>query len=304
MKKLLILAALPLIVASCAELNEMSGDFTTGGDAGIAEDSLNSSVVNNEYAESRTTAPESAPAATMTDKSLIYPGPKYYIKEPYKIEDVQYNPGEDYKYDQTGFAGITPIELNGTSTHNGEIFNTNAMIGTSKTLPLPSIVRVTNLDTGASATLRVNTSGPNVNSRLMDVSPAAARRLGMTGQTRVRVQILENESKKVRDLTLGVGIEAESPSAPPSAEAKASSSGGPYAVQIGAYYAMESARGVANRISGIGNASVVEEGGMFKVRIENLSADEARKAVDRLRREENIAPGLLKSGRWVNADSI
>jgi hypothetical protein len=53
-----------------------------------------------------------------------------------------------------------------------------------------------------------------------------------------------------------------------------------------------------------GDATVVKEGDMFKVRIVNLDAPAARRVIDTLRSSEGMAPGLLKNGRWVNADSI
>jgi hypothetical protein len=53
-----------------------------------------------------------------------------------------------------------------------------------------------------------------------------------------------------------------------------------------------------------GDATVVHEGDMYKVRIENLDAPKARGVIDALRSSEGMAPGLLKNGRWINADSI
>jgi rare lipoprotein A (peptidoglycan hydrolase) len=287
MKKFLSSVCLSLLVAACGGLGGMNGDFTenTGG-AGLQEASLNS-------------AADGIPAdAENTSQDLIYAGQKYYIGTPYKIEDVQYAPAENYNYNEIGTVGIVPLDLNGVATTNGEKFDTNAMFATSKVLPLPSIVKITNMETDAAAVVRVNNMGPFVNNRLMDVSPAVARKLGMTGETKVRVQILADESKKVKELTLemsGAGANA--------AETSGATTG-PYAIQVGAYYSEESANSIAGRISHLGNAKIVQESGMYKIRITGLTAEEARKLIDRLRNEENMAPGLLKNGRWVNVDSI
>lgn len=289
MKRFLSLLLLPF-VAACDPLN-VNGDFGNGSD-----ESLNGAM-SGDYSESRVNSLESP-----QNGSLIYAGPKYYIGVPYKIEDIQYTPSEDYSYNQTGMAGIVPIDLNGFVTPNGEKFDTNAMIATSKVLPLPSIVKVTNLDTGQSAVLRVNNRGPLVNSRLMDVSLAAARKLGMTGQTKVQIQVLSDESVRVKNLTLGTGMGETMPD--PDVQPMVESASGPYTVQVGAYYSMDSANAIARRIDHIGNTSIVEESGMYKVRLKGLSADAARQAIQRLRSEENMVPGLLKDGRWVNADSI
>ncbi|MDR2268648.1 MAG: septal ring lytic transglycosylase RlpA family protein [Rickettsiales bacterium] len=288
MKKLLLL--LPLVVSACGGLNGVDG---------LSEESL-SGAVANDYAESKISQ---GLILQSGESDLIYAGPKYHIGTAYRIEDIQYTPAEDYNYNQTGMAGIVPVDLNGIPTTNGEKFDTDAMIATSKVLPLPSIVRVTNLETGVSAALRVNNRGPFLNSRLMDVSPAAARKLGMTGQTKVQVQIMAEESKKVKDLTNGVVAIGQTGQVVDSAYYVSS---GPYTVQVGAYYSKESADAVARRISSIGAAAIVEESGMYKIRIKNLSAEDARSVIQRLRNEENMAPGpgLLKDGRWVNTDSI
>ncbi|MDR3208839.1 MAG: septal ring lytic transglycosylase RlpA family protein [Rickettsiales bacterium] len=294
MKKLLALFALPFILAACGGLNGVGGDFPGGG-TGLSEESLGGG--SDASVKTDDTATGGA-----GEQDLIYAGPKYYVGVPYKVEDVLYTPVEDYNYNQTGTAGIVPVDLNGVSTTNGEKFDTNAMFATSKVLPLPSIARITNLDNGQSVVVRVNNRGPFVNSRLLDVSPAAARKLGMTGQTKVQVQILEDKSRKVKELTLGATGETASVSSALSGPVEGGT--GAYTVQVGAYYSEDSAISIKNRISHIGPAVIVQEGGMYKIRITNMSAGGARTAIERLRNEENMAPGLLKDGRWVNADSI
>jgi rare lipoprotein A (peptidoglycan hydrolase) len=295
MKKLWALFLLPMVLAACGGLNGINDDFSTNGGGGLTEESLSDSAAQPHASSGGTAA-----ASDAAEQDLIYAGPKYYVGVPYKVEDVLYTPVEDYSYNQTGTAGIVPVDLNGVSTTNGEKFDTNSMLATSKVLPLPSIVRITNLDNGQNAVVRVNNRGPFVNSRLLDVSPAAARKLGMSGQTKVQVQILEDKSRKVKELTLG-GTPATETQA---LSADASAGTGAYTVQVGAYYSEESAISIKNRISNIAPATIIQEGGMYKIRITGLSAAGARTAIDRLRSEENMAPGLLKDGRWVNADSI
>ena len=88
----------------------------------------------------------------------------------------------------------------------------------------------------------------------------------------------------------------------PGATAPAAS--GDYSVQVAAFYAQDSADALASRMSRYGNAVVVQEGDMYKVRIVNLDASQARSVIDALRANEGMAPGLLQNGRWINADSI
>ena len=79
---------------------------------------------------------------------------------------------------------------------------------------------------------------------------------------------------------------------------------GDYTIQLAAFYAQDSADAMAQRMKTYGDTVVVNEGGMYKVRIVNLDANRARSIVNALRTNEGMAPGLLKAGRWVNPDSI
>jgi rare lipoprotein A len=285
MKKFLILGILPALLAACADSNTGSNGY--GNADGFGEESLSGSY-----------------SAPITDDSyLLAAAPKYYIGNAYKLENTQYVPSENYAYNETGIAGIIPTELNGTQTSDGEVFNADQLIATSKVLPLPSIVNVTNLDTGASAILRVNNRGPFVNNRIMDVSPAAAKRLGMTGQTNVRVQILAEQSKAVKAATLGNAVSTPVVDGGAAAATTAAASGN-YDVQVAAFYSEDNASALANRLGTYGNVKVVQESGMYKVRIVGLDANGARNAIEGLRANEGMAPGLLQNGRWVNANSI
>lgn len=299
MKKIVSLAVLTALVSGCADLS------TTSKNAGYGADGFGEEVL------------VAAPVAeqTLNDAYLLAPAPKYYIGNAYKVEDVQYIPVEDMSYNQTGVAGIIPVELNGTKTSNGETFDSNQLVATSKTLPLPTIARVTNLDNGQSVVIRVNNRGPFVNTRIMDLSSAAAQRIGLNGQGKIQVQVMPNESTAVKNATLGVN--APAPAAPVAAPvvaetvdvqvaepAPAPVATGDYSVQVAAFYAEDSATTLANRMKTYGDAVVVNEGDMYKVRIINLDASQARGVIDALRNNEGMAPGLLKSGRWVNADSI
>ena len=175
MKKLVSLAVLTALVSGCADLSTTSRTNGYGAD-GFGEETL----VTTPMAEQ----------SLNTDAYLMAPAPKYYIGSAYKVEDVQYIPVEDMSYNQTGVAGIIPTELNGTKTSNGETFDASQLVATSKTLPLPTIARVTNLDNGQSVVVRVNNRGPFVNTRIMDLSPAAAQRIGLNGQGKIQVQVM------------------------------------------------------------------------------------------------------------------
>ena len=179
------------------------------------------------------------------------------------------------------------------------------MVATSKTLPLPTIAKVTNLENGQSVTVRVNNRGPFVNTRIMDLSPAAAGKIGLTNQSKVQVQVLPEQSIAVKNATIGekMTTTVEETTTVTAQQAPVATSGD-YSVQVAAFYAEDSANALVQKMRAYGDATVVKEGDMFKVRIVNLDAPSARRVIDTLRSSEGMAPGLLKNGRWINADSI
>ena len=122
----------------------------------------------------------------------------YKVGAPYQVEGVWYYPGPDYSYDETGIASWYGPDFHGKNTANGEVYNMNDLTAAHPTLPLPSIVRVTNLDNGRSIVVRVNDRGPYVRGRIIDLSRRAAQLIGMigTGTAKVRVQILPDESRQ------------------------------------------------------------------------------------------------------------
>ena len=125
--------------------------------------------------------------------------PTYKVGNPYKINGKWYYPAIDYDYDETGYASWYGPGFHGKKTANGEIFDQNKISAAHRTLPLPSIVKVTNLENGKFLeSVRVNDRGPFARDRILDLSKEAAKELGFVnkGVTKVRVEILEDESRK------------------------------------------------------------------------------------------------------------
>ena len=120
----------------------------------------------------------------------------YKVGEPYTVDGKIYVPGEDPDYDEIGIASWYGEPFDGQETANGEIFKADQFSAAHKTLPLPSYVKVTNLDNQKSMIIRVNDRGPFVRGRILDVSEAAARQLGFhkEGKALVRVQFLPKQS--------------------------------------------------------------------------------------------------------------
>ncbi len=124
----------------------------------------------------------------------------YKIGKPYQIAGRWYYPKEDYNYSETGIASWYGEDFNGKRTANGERYNMNTLTAAHRTLPLPCIVKVTNLQNGRSVVVRVNDRGPYVKDRIIDLSKHGAQLLGYMGQgtTKVKVEIMEKESKALK----------------------------------------------------------------------------------------------------------
>lgn len=123
----------------------------------------------------------------------------YKIGNPYQIDGIWYHPAEDYEYDETGIASWYGAAFHGKQTANGEIYDMNALTAAHRTLPMPSFVRVTNLENGRSLVLKVNDRGPFAKGRIIDISRRGSQLLGFQkqGTSRVRVQILADQSRAV-----------------------------------------------------------------------------------------------------------
>lgn len=127
---------------------------------------------------------------------------QYKVGSPYKINGVTYKPQVFDTFSETGIASWYGPGFHGKSTANGERFDTGELTAAHRVLPMPSLVRVTNLENGRSVVLRVNDRGPFAHNRVIDVSQKGAELLGFKnkGTARVRVQLMERESARLADL--------------------------------------------------------------------------------------------------------
>lgn len=109
----------------------------------------------------------------------------------YSVRGVRYTPlTRVAEFTETGRASWYGTQFHGRLTSSGERYDMNLMTAAHRTLPIPSYARVTNLNNGKSIVVRINDRGPFHNNRIIDVSYAAAQRLGFTrsGVTNVRVE--------------------------------------------------------------------------------------------------------------------
>ncbi len=140
---------------------------------------------------------DSAPEGGIPDVDLI-PEPvvkdearsRYGNRSPYKVLGKSYRVLDNAKgYDETGLASYYGNKFHGRRTSNLEVYDMYAFTAAHKTLPLPSFARVTNLSNGKSVVVRVNDRGPFHEGRIIDLSYAAAVKLGVDRAGTARVEV-------------------------------------------------------------------------------------------------------------------
>ena len=129
----------------------------------------------------------------------------YYIGEPYFIEGVEYIPKEDYTYSEIGISSFYGKELHNVKTINNDINKVTELLGRHKTLPIPSMVKITNLDNGLSINIKIIDRHDD-NTSLIQVSRKVAQLLGFYRDklATVRVDILSDASKQWKNVSISL----------------------------------------------------------------------------------------------------
>lgn len=159
-------------------------------------------------------------------------------------------------YDARGIASWYGPKFNGKRTSSGETYDMYQMTAAHKTLPLPSYVRVTNLQNGRSAVVKVNDRGPFKNNRIIDLSYAAALKIGIVGPGTglVEVQAVDPRAPRVKRAE-GQGNTAPEDARGPVAAAKR------FFLQVGAFVNRDNAERLRNRLAGaIDRTVAINEG--------------------------------------------
>lgn len=125
----------------------------------------------------------------------------FKIGKPYNVQGQTYTPREQYDLVETGIASWYGPGFDGKKTANGEIFDKRELTAAHRTLQMPSLVRVTNLDNGRSVIVRINDRGPFKRSRIIDVSEKAAELLAFKGNgtAKVKLEVLQQESLRIAE---------------------------------------------------------------------------------------------------------
>lgn len=183
-----------------AQLRSKEGSVVAMLNIGVAMTALMLAAGCSSSKIDRVTAP-SMPNQSSNDTAS---GGSYKVGKPYQIDNVWYYPAEDWDYNETGIASWYGPGFHGKNTANGEKYNQNDLTAAHRTLPMPSIVEVTNLENGRSVRVRVNDRGPYARGRIIDLSKRGADLLGVSGPgtAKVRVRLVADESQRIKEAAL------------------------------------------------------------------------------------------------------
>ena len=196
------LAALLLVLAGCATAPPDAPGTTAQKTP--APEPKSRYAVAHDFAPLRPISAEEVSDAIPQSDPLLAVG----NMSPYTVDGVTYHILDDYRsYREQGTASWYGAKFTGHETSNGELYDVYQPSAAHKSLPIPSYARVTNLENGKSIVVRVNDRGPFHSDRLIDLSYAAAVKLGYMekGTARVEVAVINVVGvEDRRDDTLGM----------------------------------------------------------------------------------------------------
>ena len=218
-----------------------------------------------------------------------------FANRPYTVLGQDYVPATTLRpYRERGVASWYGKMFHGQKTSIGETYDMYAMTAAHPTLPLPSYARVTNVATGQSVIVRVNDRGPFLQGRIIDLSYAAANRVGIAarGSGEVEVEsIIPGESPMLTAQAplppVARAVEAP-PAAPVTPQPPQPQVAGGYAVQLGAFQSYNNAQNFLAHVQGqLADAKVEpkvrEANGLYRVYVGPYAdRDEARRVADRI----------------------
>ena len=219
---------------------------------------------------------------------------------PYNVFGREYIPATTLKsYRERGVASWYGRKFHGQKTSIGETYDMYAMTAAHPTLPLPSYARVTNTATGRSVVVRVNDRGPFLHDRVIDLSFAAANRIGIaakgSGEVDVEAIIPADMPGVVAAAPLPPVAASDPPKLPP---IPITSAGAGFSVQLGAFANFANAQSFLAHVQNqLGEARVEakirQAGGLFRVYVGPYpEREEARRTGERLRQEFGFATSV------------
>lgn len=188
-----------------------------------------------------------------------------YAGPPYQVAGKWYVPTYEPNYDEVGIASWYGPTFHGKNSASGEVFDEMAMTAAHPTLPIPSLVRVTNLENGKTVVVRLNDRGPFVDDRLIDLSKAAGAALDLHGKgtAKVRVQYVgpapaEASATPVQPVSQKLAVRAEpiaAVAANPAPVVRAAEARG-FFLQAGSFADLGNANALRNQLRSAGTVSI------------------------------------------------
>ena len=268
MKRCFFVSALSLFVAGCASMPEPAEPQRAG--AYYKDDGPGDNPPPN-LAELADAVPRHEP---------LHRG----ANRPYQVFGKQYVPlATAPGFRQRGIASWYGRRYHGQKTSNGESYDMYAMTAAHPTLPIPSYARITNLVNDRSVVVRINDRGPFHSERIVDLSYAAAYKLGFAGRgsTEVEVESIGPEEER---------LTASAPAAEPNA----------VYLQLGAFSSRENAEDfrarVARQLAWLSDAvQVLASGALWRLRVGPYASSEAaRRVAERIETELNVKPLVVR----------
>jgi rare lipoprotein A len=177
---------------------------------------------------------------------------------------------------EKGLASWYGDPYHGRRTASGEVYDMHRMTAAHRTLPFGTVVKVTRRDTGAEVTVRITDRGPFVRGRIIDLSYAAAKKIGLDhdGLAPVKIKVVGFEDPPKKQST------------PPKRSAEPSRGEDCLWIQVGAFGDISNARRAERRLEDAGESAVIIEGpgGLHRVRVGPFDSEkDAEKALERIR---------------------
>jgi len=219
--------------------------------------------VQSSTIDKRTYSNRNVRSSTMDKKTYSHPTMK-----PYMIRGINYYPtvvsvGDTFR----GNASWYGPDFHGKLTSNGETYNMHDMTAAHKTLPMNTIVKVTNLRNGLTTVVRINDRGPFIATRIIDLSNKAAHKINMVGKgtAPVKLEILSFETKDKKTILTKNEIEK---------------SIGNFALQIASFYNIDGALSTQEEYDNTDGYQTIiqdvdtEDGHMFKVVLKGFQSEQ------------------------------
>lgn len=247
------------------------------------------------YSRAHDGPPEHFKDVSSIPDAIPVPHTGRYKATPYEVLGKRYTPLQNgFDYRAEGSASWYGSKFHGYHTANGEEYDLYGMTAAHKTLPLPTYVQVTNLENNRKVIVRVNDRGPFYSDRIIDLSYAAAAKLGFAdkGTARVRVEGIDPVAwqQKNNPGYLVTAPAVQQPQQPVVASRAAPAAGEGYFLQVGAFSSAQAAEHLRSQLQSVVNAHafvtpVVANGQtLHRVRLGPVSSpDEAQRITDTLR---------------------